>query len=354
MPTPLKSKLVIGSCVLLALLALFIIGNHFLFPSDHKPDEVMNEPPPDKTENKPFLSPYTGLPMEGELLERPLAAMIDNHQQARPQHNLQVASYVYEVIAEGGITRFLAVFHHKYEGKIGPVRSIRPYYAHLARENDAVVAHCGSSRQSVELLRKKGYDHLDEQPNPAYFFRENTLRPPHNLFTDMDRMIDGAKHYQLYRPTRQAPLWEISESEGETFGSAEEIGINFSNYNRVLYRWDEGEKGYRRFINGQPHVDGQDNRQLIVQNVIIQYVPARLISNVHREYSLVGNGEGLHVSNGHSRNLQWSKGSFDTETRFTLEGGQPLKIAPGNTWIHILTPESNTVTIGTGKEEPLP
>lgn len=352
MPTPLKSKLVIGSTVLLALVALFFIGNHFLFPPVQKPDEVADEPAPE--EEKPFLSPYTGLPLEGELLERPLAAMIDNHQQARPQHKLQDASYVYEVIAEGGITRFLAIFHHKSEGKIGPIRSIRPYYAHLARENDAVVAHCGSSRQSVELLRKNGYDHLDEQPNPAYFYREYTLRAPHNLFTDMDRMIDGAEHYQLYRPTRQAPLWEISDNEGETFGSAEEIEIFFSNYNRVQYRWDEAEGGYRRFINDQPHVDGQDSRQLIVQNVIIQYVPSRLISNVHREYSLVGNGEGLFIGNGHPRELRWSKNSFDTVTRFTLEGGQPLKIAPGNTWIHILAPEPNAVMIGTRDGEPLP
>lgn len=354
MPAPLKSKPVVVTAVLSALLILFIVGNHFFFP-EKKPEGAVIEPEQqEEPDTTPSLSPYTGLPVEEELLKRPLAVMIDNHHHARPQYKLQDASYVYEIIAEGGITRFLAVFHHKFEGIIGPVRSIRPYYAHLARENDAVVAHCGSSEQCVELLRKKGYDNLDEQPNPAYFFRERSLYAPHNLFTDMDRLIAGAEHYRIFQHTRRAPIWEIGRPEEESFGPAAEIEINFSNYNRVQYRWDEAENGYRRFINDEPHVDAQNNRQLIVQNIIIQYVPSKFISNVHREYSLVGSGEGLYVSNGYLKDIRWSKESFETVTRYTLESGLPLKITPGHTWIHILAPESGAVIIRSGDGEPLP
>src|SRR3990172_8573845 len=53
---------------------------------------------------------------------RPLAVMIDNHSLARPyQYGLQKADLIYEAVAEGGITRFLAGFHGQKVDKIGPV-----------------------------------------------------------------------------------------------------------------------------------------------------------------------------------------------------------------------------------------
>ena len=58
----------------------------------------------------------------------PLGIIIENHPDARPQSGLDKASIVYEAIAEGGITRFLAIYGTYQAEKIGPVRSARTYY----------------------------------------------------------------------------------------------------------------------------------------------------------------------------------------------------------------------------------
>src|SRR3990170_2659957 len=42
---------------------------------------------------------------------RPITAIIENHADARPESGLSRADVVYEAVAEGGITRFMAVFY---------------------------------------------------------------------------------------------------------------------------------------------------------------------------------------------------------------------------------------------------
>ena len=71
---------------------------------------------------------------------RPLAVMIENHADSRPQSGLSRADVVYEAVAEGGISRFLAVFYcgaaagsaKPYD--VGPVRSARTYFLDWASE----------------------------------------------------------------------------------------------------------------------------------------------------------------------------------------------------------------------------
>jgi len=71
---------------------------------------------------------------------RPLLVMIENHEDARPQSGLSKADIVYEAVAEGAITRFMAVFYcgtaaYSYEGDydVGPVRSARTYFVDCLR-----------------------------------------------------------------------------------------------------------------------------------------------------------------------------------------------------------------------------
>ena len=74
---------------------------------------------------------------------RPIAVMINNNHQAWPHAGLADAYITYEIIAEGGITRMMAVFKDKDTAKIGSVRSARPYYLDYALENDAIYVHYG-------------------------------------------------------------------------------------------------------------------------------------------------------------------------------------------------------------------
>lgn len=353
----LKSKPVIITAVITLLIASGILVYYFLFAGE--PEEALAEIIADIIDNTDEdveegekvipLSPYTGLPVEEKLLERPFGIMIDNSPNARPQNGLQDASYVYEIIAEGGVTRFLALFHHKFDGNYGPIRSIRPYYAHLARENDAVMAHCGSSPQSKDILRRSEYANLDEIPYTSYFFREQSRRSPHNLFTDFDRLVRGAERLNLYRPINREPLFEFAQPPDNT-GLISEVRVPFSSHNQVRYVWDDSRNSYLRYINSLPHHDALNDTQVSVRNIIVQYAGLSFISEVHRDYRIVGSGEGLFICDGYVEKIKWSKEGLDKETAFFYDDGIPVKILPGNTWVHILSPASKAVLV----ETPLP
>ena len=93
---------------------------------------------------------------------RPIAVMINNHNQARPYHSgLDKAQIVYEFIVEGGITRMLAVFKDQDVSRIGPVRSSRHYYLDYALENDAIYVHYGWSPQAKSDISKYSVNNIN-------------------------------------------------------------------------------------------------------------------------------------------------------------------------------------------------
>ncbi len=70
------------------------------------------------------MAALTGEAIEaGSLSRPPLSAKIDNHPSARPQVGLDEADIVFEELVEGGLTRYVAVWHSSLPAEIGPVRS---------------------------------------------------------------------------------------------------------------------------------------------------------------------------------------------------------------------------------------
>ena len=79
---------------------------------------------------------------EEENTHRPVLATINNHPLARPQSGISDADIIYEIAAEGNMTRLLALFQSELPEEIGPVRSARDYFVHIAKGLDAFyVAH---------------------------------------------------------------------------------------------------------------------------------------------------------------------------------------------------------------------
>lgn len=305
-----------------------------------KIDNKTDKSTPQIEEHPSLLCSHSGLPV-AEMLIRPFAVVIDNHRSAQPQSGLQQAPLVYEVPVEGGITRLLAIFPHTVTGDLGPVRSARPYFAHLARENDAILVHCGSSAHTKALLRKNEYANIDEFPHPRFFYRSDDRRPPHNLFTSIPKLLEGAKALGSYQKTNQPGPFKFANHTDQ--GGVTKVEIPFSNHNHVSYRWHEKEGAYLRSINNRPHFDANNNQQILVKNIIIQYVPFKFISDVSRYYNLVGSGDALIISNGHAEKLRWEKKDYGERTRFYLENGSPLILSPGNTWIHIISPDRQAI-----------
>src|SRR5690554_4132821 len=164
---------------------------------------------------------------------------IDNHRNAYPQSGLDKADRVYEILAEGGITRYLAVFHSHEAEKIGPIRSARYYFAYIVKGHDFPFAHAGGNNDAIVLIPKLKIKDLDEIYNSsAYFYRDKSRKMPHNLYTNSELLMKGADKKKF----EMVPLKPLAQGNMLSGEKADLIDITYSTdprYNYVItYEWD--------------------------------------------------------------------------------------------------------------------
>ncbi|HBD86903.1 MAG TPA: DUF3048 domain-containing protein, partial [Clostridiales bacterium] len=100
--------------------------------SEPSPSATPALPSPSPTPTAPpYTNPLTGEGMDEDISgNRPWAIMINNLDKALPQCGVSQADIIYEIPAEGGVTRMMAIFSDISDVEaIGSMRSIRPYYA---------------------------------------------------------------------------------------------------------------------------------------------------------------------------------------------------------------------------------
>ncbi|KAF6570162.1 DUF3048 domain-containing protein [Paenibacillus sp. SEL3] len=320
-------------------------------PTKHKTEKEALEPP--KEQSTPaFTAPLTGLPVEQPVLERPLAVMINNAPAARPQAGLSQADMVYEVLAEGGITRLVAFFQsHGGDVKVGPVRSIRPYLIELGETYGALPIHAGGSTDAYAILQQQRKEHLDEISNGgAYFWRSKDRRPPHNLYTDVNRLRKGSDS-KGYATHTDVPVYTYLKS-GETPVMVDETATSLQirfllkSY-RVSYTYDPADQQYKRFVNEKSHVDQNNNQQLSAANVIVMSTRHRTLDDVGRlSVELDGSGEAMVFQQGQLIQAEWQHTPGDA-IRF-MKNGVEIPLTPGTSYIHVVpadTPLKEHVTI---------
>lgn len=268
--------------------------------------------------------------------------MIDNHAEARPQSGLQAADLVFEAVAEGGITRFLAVFQSRPAERIGPVRSARPYFVEIARGFDSLYAHAGASDDAYRAIRRLGVADLDEIHGGAGagFWRDRARSAPHNLYTDTAKLLAVAG--DLGRTARPAPPLPVGDpGAGE---AVEAVRITYSTHPRdgyaTEYRPLAGEAGGGRFekrVNGGPFLS--DGQPVVADNVAVLLTDVRELGDAagHVEVRVTGEGDALFLSRGRLFRGRWRKASPADPFRFEV-GGRPMLMAPGRTWINLAAP----------------
>jgi len=296
---------------------------------------------------KAIFSPLTGLTIEQETLERrPLAVMINNSTSARPQSGLDKADVVYEFLAEGGITRLLAIYLQNDVEEVGPVRSARPYFVVKALEFDALYAHCGGSTDALEDIQRYGVADLDEfKIGTKAFWRTSDRVAPHNLYTSTDKLWSYANTKELDTPVNLQGFKFLAKDEENALGqTAEKIFIKYSskNYN-VTYEYNIDNNTYLRFNGPAAHVDKVSGKQLEASNILIQYAPTLAHDNSRLEIDLMGEGKALLFNNGKVHKGSWKKNSLREQTVFLDETGNEVKLVPGQTWIQVV-PTTSEVT----------
>lgn len=274
--------------------------------------------------------------------QRPLAIMIDNASNSRPQSGLGNANIVYEVLAEGGITRFLAIYATQDTNKVGPIRSARPYFITKALEHNAVYVHAGESPDAAIFIKEERIDDINELVHFQPFWRVPDRKPPHNLYASTERLRGEAKRLGYIEMVNKGDYqFEIDAKEKLMGQEIQKIDIKYNVNYTVSYKYIPETQIYIRFINDEPHTDLETGQQLQVKNIIIQYSDKKILDSEGRlAVDLIGKGTGLIIYNGRSEEITWSKEALRAKTFFYNKEGNRLAVQPGNVWIQIVHPDT--------------
>lgn len=289
--------------------------------------------------------------VDEESKSRPYAVMINNNHAAWPQCGIQDAYIVYEIIAEGGITRMMALYKDQDTAKIGSIRSARHYFLDYANENDAIFVHWGASPQAYEKLGS--IDSMDGIAlEGSVFFRDKTLKRDyeHTGFTSMQNVKEYAQKQGYTRDTDEDLLLnysieEINMSELEGAERATSVDIKYSNYHTTSYEYDEENKVYKRSMSGKANIDLQTGEQYTAKNIIIYEVYNYSLDSYGRqELDNIGTGTGYLVTGGYSVPITWQKTSHSAQTVYKYTNGDEIVVNDGNTFIQIC-PVGSDITI---------
>lgn len=287
----------------------------------------------------PYTAPLTGLGSQEQLdSKRPIMVMINNAPPARPQTGLNKADIIYEVLAEGEMTRFLTIYQSQQPDVIGPVRSIRPYFIQLGIGFDAVLVHAGGSQEALETLARSNYSHLDEIPNGRYFWRDKTRKMPHNLYTKPE-LIQQAMQDKGMRTTAEVPRFTFlpADAEVKEGDPATQVDLTFHSLNKAAFTYDAEQKKYMRYTAGKPHVDLSDNKQLSTTNLLVISAKHRVLdSEGRRQVDVVGPGDGYLFQQGKARKIKWKRSNGVIRAYEDAALTQEVPLLPGNTWVEIL------------------
>lgn len=274
----------------------------------------------------------------------PVGMMIENLSSTRPQSGLSGASVVYEAVAEGGATRFLAVYAGPGDhlAKIGPVRSARPYYLEWFSEYRGLYGHAGGSPDALRMISGFGIHDLNGIGREGkYFWRDRGIAAPHNLFTSSELLSRALRDLQFEGTASGITPWtfkdDLALDARPPSGHAVTIKFSGAAY-EVEYRYDQATNRYLRFNAGVVHTDTQTNEQLTATNVIVQVVPpildigekGRLTMDVH------GKGVAYLFVDGGVNVGTWTKATREDRTRFFYENGEEVLLNRGSTWVAVL------------------
>ena len=301
---------------------------------------------------------------------RPLAVMVENHLESRPQSGLSDADIIYEAVAEGGITRFMALFYCQaaaYESIIGPIRSARTYFLDWASEyNQPLYVHVGGANtpgpaNALGQINSYGWSGENDLNQFSIgfptFWRDyerlgHTVATEHTMYSTTEKLWSVAEKrgYTDVDPDNQDWLddfqaWQFAKKEAdlEDRGTVNQISYNFwdDEAYQVVWQYDQTNNLYSRANNGQPHKDLNTDQQLTAKNIVVQFMTERRANdgypgNVHLLYGTTGQGKALVFKDGQAIKANWSKTNRQSKTVFTDAQGKKIDFNQGRIWFSIL------------------
>ncbi len=282
-----------------------------------------------------FYSPLTGVvvPDQASTQQAVTGIMIENSPDARPQSGLKSAGVVFEAIAEGGITRFLALYQESKPALVGPVRSVRLYYVDWLAPFQASVAHVGGSKFALDEVRNGSYRDLDQFFNGASYWRATDRYEPHNVYTNFQR-LDALNTKKGYA-TSVFTAWPRTDGKPAKTVTAGTINVHISGalYDSS-YVYDPVANNYIRSEGGKPHLDREGGNITPSVVIVMDTVESRIFEDGWREQiTTIGSGKAHIFQNGIVTEATWTKSDRGSQIKFTDTTGKEIALNRGQTWI---------------------
>jgi hypothetical protein len=279
---------------------------------------------------------------------RIVAAKIDNAPLARPQFGLGVADLVYEQLAEGGLTRFLAFFLEQEPERVGPVRSARLTDIYLGQEWDFLLAYAGAGRTTSRLLAEAlipafKAPELGERLDATPYFRDPGRPIPHNMFVRIAGVREAAGKEPGLAKEVEIRMFPFHDPPTEV-GPLRVLNMPYIPDAAVSWRYDPAINAWRRIMAGRNHVDALTNQQIQAENVLLQYASIFTAGNVEPDSGgnpvldteLRGENKARLFHSGQIFEGRWVKEHDRAKTQYLSDDGTPLPFRPGRIWIHIV------------------
>jgi hypothetical protein len=298
---------------------------------------------------------------------RPLGVMIENHSEARPQSGLSRADIIYEAVAEGGITRFMAVYYCGASAEditVGPVRSARTYYLDWISEYGEfpLYAHVGGANvagPANALGQIADYGWLAEGNDmnqfsigfPTFWRDYERLDHPvateHTMYSTTDKLWEVAQNRGITEKDQNGNSWDEDftswkfKDDDSDRGDVDKIEVSFwsgyGEYN-VTWEYDQEANVYKRSNGGSSHKDLNNDEQLTAKNVVVQF--ARETGPIddlkHLLYDTTVTGEALVFLDGKVVEGTWKKGDREDRTKFLDSKGKEIEFNKGEIWIEVV------------------
>lgn len=328
----------------------------------------------------PSIPRTEACPINGELFtkqekenwekRRPLAVMIENHQESRPQSGISYADVVYEAVAEGGISRFMGIFYCGVAGgnvNLAPVRSARTYFLPWVLEYDALYNHVGGAGICSDVTvddRAKALCQIDQYKIkdmdqfgisfPTCYRNYDRLDHPvateHTMTCVTDKLIKLAATRGWTNVDAKGVAWDKNftpwkfkddakdEDRGASLSASFVAWKGYEKDYGVRWDYDATTNSFKRFNGGVAHTDLENKRQLVAKSVVIMFAKETgpVDDHMHLLYANTGSGDGVLLQDGKATKITWKKADRGARTKFFETNGKEVSFNRGQIWIEML------------------
>jgi hypothetical protein len=283
----------------------------------------------------------TDAPSADAVKRRPVVVRVPNDPAARPQSGLADADLVFEMLVEGGITRFAVVFQSRDAQSVGPIRSARLSDLQYMPMLRGILAHVGASGPVLDRIRQAArggaFIDLDQFQHAEAYDRVSSRAAPQNVYTSTQRIRDAAKDTAKV----DVPALQFDPAPPSGGKAAASLALPYVAAQRVEYRYENG--GYTRLQDGKPTMDDSAKKEVRPDNVVVIKTDITedrsIVEDELGAFSLdirsTGTGPVVILRDGQRVDGTWSREGTDMY-RFTDASGKAVKLKPGLSWIHVV------------------